>query len=106
MIATRKPVMRARLFEFFRHPRRGVAALVLLAVAPKCVVCVAAYVGVGAVLGLGGPEWCGGTGDSFFTSAGTSALAWCGVAGGLGAAGWWVVGRRARLRSSRCSRGR
>ncbi|MBI3884126.1 MAG: hypothetical protein HY302_00085 [Opitutae bacterium] len=33
----------------------------LLALTPKCVLCVAAYVGLGAALGLGGPELCGGS---------------------------------------------
>ncbi|HEY0864628.1 MAG TPA: hypothetical protein VGD97_11030 [Lacunisphaera sp.] len=31
----------------------------LLAVAPKCLLCVLAYAGLGAALGLGGPELCG-----------------------------------------------
>jgi hypothetical protein len=33
----------------------------LLALAPKCVLCVLAYAGLGAALGLGGPELCGAT---------------------------------------------
>lgn len=35
----------------------------LLALAPKCLLCVAAYVGLGAMLGLGGPELCGTSGN-------------------------------------------
>jgi hypothetical protein len=31
----------------------------LLALAPKCVLCVLAYASAGAALGLGGPEFCG-----------------------------------------------
>jgi hypothetical protein len=31
----------------------------LLAVTPKCLLCVLAYAGLGAALGLGGPELCG-----------------------------------------------
>lgn len=31
----------------------------LFAVAPKCFLCVLAYAGLGAALGLGGPELCG-----------------------------------------------
>lgn len=34
----------------------------LLAVAPKCAWCILAYAGLGASLGLGGPEICGVTG--------------------------------------------
>jgi hypothetical protein len=31
----------------------------LFAVAPKCILCVIAYAGLGTALGLGGPELCG-----------------------------------------------
>ena len=31
----------------------------LFAIAPKCILCVIAYAGLGTVLGLGGPELCG-----------------------------------------------
>jgi hypothetical protein len=31
----------------------------LLALMPKCLLCLAAYAGIGAALGLGGPEICG-----------------------------------------------
>jgi hypothetical protein len=33
----------------------------LFAVAPKCLLCLLAYAGLGAALGLGGPEICGAT---------------------------------------------
>ncbi|MDB6165851.1 MAG: hypothetical protein JWQ83_991 [Lacunisphaera sp.] len=33
-----------------------------LALVPKCLLCVAAYAGIGAALGLGGPEICGASG--------------------------------------------
>jgi hypothetical protein len=36
---------------------------VLLALAPKCLLCVAAYLGLGAVLRFGGPELCGASGN-------------------------------------------
>jgi len=36
----------------------------LLALAPKCFLCVLAYAGLGATLGLGGPEICGAPGDA------------------------------------------
>lgn len=51
-----------RCAEFRRRFRRGrgLAALALLVVVPKCLVCLAAYAGFGVVLGLGGPEMCGG----------------------------------------------
>lgn len=47
----------------------------LLALAPKCVLCLAAYAGLAAALGLGGPELCGAPGE---TSP-------------LGATGWWFI---------------
>jgi hypothetical protein len=55
--------MSPRLTEVFRRPWRGLAALALLAFAPKCIVCLAVYAGLGAVLGLGGPELCGSPAD-------------------------------------------
>ena len=33
----------------------------LLALTPKCALCLLAYAGLGTLLGLGGPELCGGT---------------------------------------------
>jgi hypothetical protein len=55
------------------------APLVLLALTPKCLLCVAAYAGLGAVLGSGGPELCGAPAGStgawtFWLSAAGSAL--------------------------------
>ena len=41
------------------RPVRLLAPVALLALAPKCLLCVAAYAGIGAALGLGGPELCG-----------------------------------------------
>jgi hypothetical protein len=55
--------MSPRLTEFFRRPWRGLAAITLLAFAPKCIVCLAVYAGLGTVLGLGGPELCGAPAD-------------------------------------------
>lgn len=78
-----------------RHPWRAAAALALLALAPKCVVCLAAYVGLGALLGLGGPEICGAPADW------TTVLAACGVAIGLGALGLRAACRRRRRQSGR-----
>jgi hypothetical protein len=50
--------MRPRLVN---RPLPRLAAVVLMALAPKCLVCMAAYVGLGGALGLVGPEICGGT---------------------------------------------
>ena len=61
-----------------------------MALAPKCVVCLAAYAGVGALCGvrLGGPELCGAAAGP---SAGSSvALALAGAAMGV------LVWRRVR----------
>lgn len=38
---------------------RWLAPAAALAFAPKCALCVAAYLGLGTALGLGGPELCG-----------------------------------------------
>ena len=51
--------MSPRLAETLRHPVRWLAPAALLALAPKCLLCVAAYAGIGAALGLGAPELCG-----------------------------------------------
>jgi hypothetical protein len=50
----------------------------LLALTPKCLLCLAAYAGFGTALGLGGPEMCG-------ASAG-SAASWGSSLAGLGGA--------------------
>jgi hypothetical protein len=66
----------------------GSAAILLLA--PKCLVCVAAYAGLGTLLGLGGRELCGGSPGSLGPWA-----TWLPVAGlALGAAGSIVWLRR------------
>jgi len=52
------------LLEIIRRPRRTLAPVAFLALAPKCVVCVLAYGGIGAALGLGGPELCGAPASS------------------------------------------
>ncbi|AOS43158.1 hypothetical protein Verru16b_00199 [Lacunisphaera limnophila] len=52
--------MRRRLSEFLRGPwRRRAGAALLVAAAPKCLLCAAAYAGLGTAAGLGGPELCG-----------------------------------------------
>ena len=50
--------------EFSRAHVRWLGAAALVALAPKCFLCVLAYVGVGTALGLNGPEICGGAGDT------------------------------------------
>ncbi len=86
--------------EFFRS-RRAVPWLLptaLLALAPKCLLCVAAYAGFGAALGLGGPEICGAAAGA--PGSWASSLAWFGGAGELVAIGVCVSCRRSdRMRS-------
>jgi hypothetical protein len=47
-----------------KRARRWLLPAALLALVPKCVLCLLAYTGLGIALGLGGPELCGGTADS------------------------------------------
>ncbi|MBL9185926.1 MAG: hypothetical protein JNK23_00465 [Opitutaceae bacterium] len=53
----------------------------LLAFVPKCLLCAAAYAGLGAALGLGGPELCGASSGS--PASWPSSLAWAGAALGI-----------------------
>lgn len=77
--------------EIIRRPLRWPAPLALLALAPKCLLCLAGYAGLGAALGLGGPELCGGpAGES---GAWVSALALLG-AGFAGVAMLGAIRRR------------
>jgi hypothetical protein len=68
----------------------------LLAFAPKCVLCVLAYAGIGTALGLGGPEICGGPGGS----TGSWATWLLGSGAALGVIG--LLACRPRRRSSPC----
>lgn len=80
--------------EFFRNALRWLWPAALLALAPKCMLCVLAYTGLGAALGLGGSEICSATPapTSWVTS-----LAWLGVvAGGLGTFGLLASCQRGR----------
>ena len=77
--------MPSRRTEFCSRAVRWLWPTALLALAPKCVLCVLAYAGLGASIGLGGPEICGATAGS--PASWAAALAWLGVAGGLGACG-------------------
>ncbi len=53
--------MSPRRVEIIRRSSGWLTAAALLTLVPKCVLCAAAYVGLGAALGLGGPELCGGS---------------------------------------------
>jgi hypothetical protein len=55
----------------------------LLALAPKCVLCVLAYVGLGTALGLSGQELCG--------AASQSPTSWIPLFAGFGATGILAV---------------
>lgn len=55
----------------------------LLALVPKCVLCVLAYAGLGAALGFGGPEICGGPTATDSPDMWASSLAWAGAALGV-----------------------
>lgn len=85
-----------------RRAARWLVPLSLLALAPKCVLCVIAYAGLGAALGAGGAELCGAVAaPSVSVASLATPLAWFGLAGGVGAAG--IL---ARARVAKCSRGR
>ena len=53
--------MKRWLAEPIRRRPLGLACAAIVAIAPKCLLCVLAYAGAGAAFGIGGPEICGGT---------------------------------------------
>jgi hypothetical protein len=55
--------MRPLLAEVVRSPARPLASVALVALVPKCLGCVLAYAGLGALLGLRGPQLCGASSD-------------------------------------------
>jgi hypothetical protein len=59
--------MSQRVADFLRRHLGGFAALGIVALAPKCLACLVAYFGVAAAA-LGGPELCGGSAPSSWTS--------------------------------------
>ncbi len=67
--------------DFRRHSSLWLAVSALLALTPKCLLCVLAYAGIGAALGLGGPEMCGVPASS--TGSWVSALTLAGVTLGV-----------------------
>jgi hypothetical protein len=73
-----------------RHPGGWLLPAALLTLTPKCLLCIAAYAGLGAGLGLGGPEICGASAGS--PGSWASSLAWLGAA--LGAGGFFTFNRR------------
>lgn len=66
--------MPPRCVDFLHRWRRWLTGVALLALAPKCLLCLAAYAGLGAAIGLGGPELCGATDDASFAWAGVFAI--------------------------------
>jgi hypothetical protein len=71
----------------------GIISAAILALVPKCALCLLAYVGLGAALGLTGPELCGAPASSVGHS-----LAWLPALGlAVGTAGF-IVARKLSLR--------
>ncbi|HEX2862000.1 MAG TPA: hypothetical protein VHN79_10190 [Lacunisphaera sp.] len=66
--------MRRRLVNGIPWTRGCLAPAALLAVAPKCVLCLATYTGIGTALGLGGPELCAASQPSHWTPVALGAL--------------------------------
>lgn len=65
---------------------RRLAAGLLLVATPKCLLCLAAYAGLGTALGLGGPELCGaapGSAGSVIPAADLTAAAIVVIATGM-----------------------
>lgn len=75
------------------HPVRWALPAAGLALAPKCLLCLAAYAGVGTLLGLAGPEICGAAPGDRWSAPVILTLA--GALGLLLLAGWWLH-RRSR----------
>ncbi len=82
------------LAELLSRPFRPLASAALVALAPKCAMCVVAYAGLGALLGMRTPEICGaaaGSRVSWLVSA-----AWiCTAIGAMG-----LLAALGRLRNS------
>ena len=53
-----------QLADHLRRARGWLLPAALLALTPKCVLCLLAYAGLSATLGFGGPEFCGATGNA------------------------------------------
>jgi hypothetical protein len=83
--------MPSRRTEFRNRAVRWLLPAALLALTPKCVLCVLAYAGLGAALGIGGPEFCGVPAAA--PSSWATLLAWLGAASGLGTLGFLARSR-------------
>lgn len=66
----------------YRRAARWLWPAALLALTPKCVLCLIVYLSVGTALELNGPEWC--TASSVSPISWVTWLAWLGLASGLG----------------------
>jgi hypothetical protein len=86
--------MPSRSIELSRRTALWLGPAALLALAPKCFLCVLAYAGLGAALGLGGPEICGASAGS--PASWALPLAWLGVVGGIGTFAFLAHCRRVR----------
>ncbi len=64
MTATNPPPLAERPARRTARARAWWVPIVLLTFAPKCVMCVLGYAGLGVALGLTGPELCGAPGSS------------------------------------------
>jgi hypothetical protein len=78
--------------ESLRRAVRWFVPAALLALAPKCLLCLAGYAGLGVALGLAGPELCGGPNSG--TTPWAPATAWLAAAAGLGTCAFLVASRR------------
>jgi hypothetical protein len=79
--------------ERFRRSAAWLAPTALLALAPKCILCALAYAGLGAAVGLGGPEICGAAAGE--PASWALPLSWLGVVAGVGATAINISRRRA-----------
>jgi hypothetical protein len=77
--------------ELLRRAARVLLPAALLTLAPKCLLCLFAYAGLGAALGLTGPELCGAPAGS--PASWASSFAWRTSVVALGAVAF-CVGRR------------
>ncbi|MFT3869515.1 MAG: hypothetical protein QM715_13760 [Nibricoccus sp.] len=92
MIATLSPPMSPQLTNIFRRTRRWLLPAALLALTPKCFLCLVGYAGLGTALGLGDPEICGASFDITWASALLFLLS--GLS--LGVIGLYLLRRRSR----------
>ncbi len=80
------------------RPFRWFGAVALFALAPKCLLCVAAYVGLGATWGISGREICGGAASPLAVWVPGLAL----LAATLGCLGLLAARRFPAATASRC----